>query len=147
MSSAVNCIHVIEQRSGLKRTALGMLAALAVLGMPNCAGAQGYPVRFDFGGPASNELLVGRLQVAGLISRSAVDYCRPSVPYPRKAEARLTDCQYRVLQGCEAPALAVVCRNFHTRDFATTAPGEAGDLIKTRPWQFHLARRERDYRF
>jgi hypothetical protein len=30
-----------------------LLAALAVLGMPNCAGAQGYPVRFDFGGPAS----------------------------------------------------------------------------------------------
>src|SRR6202045_4568839 len=32
-----------------------LLAALAVLGMPNCAGAQGYPVRFDFGGPASAE--------------------------------------------------------------------------------------------
>jgi S-disulfanyl-L-cysteine oxidoreductase SoxD len=32
-----------------------LLAALAVLGMPNCAGAQGYPARFDFGGPASAE--------------------------------------------------------------------------------------------
>jgi cytochrome c len=32
-----------------------LLAALAVLGMADSAGAQGYPVRFDFGGPASAE--------------------------------------------------------------------------------------------
>ena len=32
-----------------------LLAALAMLGVPSCAGAQGYPAKFDFGIPASTE--------------------------------------------------------------------------------------------
>ena len=32
-----------------------LLAVLAVFGMPDCAGAQGYPATFDFGVPASAE--------------------------------------------------------------------------------------------
>jgi S-disulfanyl-L-cysteine oxidoreductase SoxD len=36
-----------------------LLAVLAVFGMPDCAGAQGYPATFDFGVPAGAEDIAG----------------------------------------------------------------------------------------
>ena len=43
------CTRSVESKCAV------LLAALAVLGVPNCAGAQGYPAKFDFGVPASAE--------------------------------------------------------------------------------------------
>src|SRR5262245_55136569 len=65
---ALDRVHVIEQRAALERSTL------------------------------RNELPVGRLRVAGLVGRPALDHRRLSVPDPREAEAGLADRQHRLLQ-------------------------------------------------
>src|SRR6478672_6035886 len=111
---ALDRVHVIEQRAGLERPALG------------------------------DELLVRRLRIPGLIRRPALDHRRLAIPYPGKAEARLADRQYRFLQRRQVPAFSAVGRHFNARDLSPPAPGEPGDLVKARPRQRHLARRKGD---
>src|SRR5580704_8941499 len=61
--------------------------------------------------PFVNELLVCRLSIASFVGGATLNDCGRAIPDPREAKARLTDRQHRVLQCCQAPALAAIGRD------------------------------------
>src|SRR2546425_150665 len=58
-----------------------------------------------------HDLGAGRLRVAGLVPRAALQDCRPAIPVPGHAEAGKSLAQHRRLQRRLPPALTAVGRN------------------------------------
>src|SRR5437879_4601538 len=81
-----------------------------------------------------------RLHVAGLVDGAALDYRRLAIPMPRQAEAGQRPRQYRLLQLCLLPALAVIDGYVDTLYFSASAPGDAANFVKTRRGQPLAAR-------
>src|SRR5262249_42460464 len=71
-----------------------------------------------------DELLAARLNVSGLIGRTALQDCGPAVPLPRHAEAGHGLGEHWLLQRRKAPALATVGRHLDLGDLAIPRPGE-----------------------
>src|SRR5215471_1039476 len=91
-----------------------------------------------------DELRAARLDVAGLVGRTALQHRGAAVPLPGHAEARRRLRQHRLLQRRNAPALAAVGRHFDLGDLSVTRPSEARNLIKTRPAHRQPGRRMGD---
>src|SRR5882762_5934140 len=82
-----------------------------------------------------HELGAGRLHVAALVPRAALQYGRTAVPPPWHAEPSKGLGKHRRLQRRLRPTLAAVGRNHHLGDPAVARIGDAGDLVVSGPLQ------------
>src|SRR6266571_2644808 len=87
------------------------------------------PGRAALGG----ECLSGRLHVAGLVRRTALQDRGATIPVPRNTEASECFAQNRRLQRRPRPALAAVGRDLDLADTAIPGKGNAGDLVEAGP--------------
>src|SRR6267378_2734117 len=71
-----------------------------------------------------DELLAARLDVSGLIGRTALQRRRTAGPLPCHAEAGHGLREHRLLQRRETPAFAAVRRHLDLGDLAVSGPGE-----------------------
>src|SRR5713226_8830571 len=99
------------------------------------AGEAGY--RRDFGGFAArgHQLGPGRLRVAGLVPRPALQDRGAAVPAPRRAEASERLAMDRRLERRLRPALAAVGGQHDFCNAAVPRVGDAGNLIESRSVQ------------
>src|SRR5438445_3994088 len=94
-----------------------------------------------------HQLGSGRLLVAGLVPRSALQYRRAAVPSPRHAESSERLVEDRLLQCRLRPALAAVGGHHDFCNAAVARVGEAGNLIESWPLQRKPGRRMGDEGF
>ena len=87
------------------------------------------------GSPRSaRQLGAGRLHVASLVPRAALQHHGLAVPAPGHAEPGERLAQHRRVERRFAPALAAVGRDHHLRDPAVARIGETGNLVKPGPF-------------
>src|SRR5256886_7337752 len=94
-----------------------------------------------------HDLGAGRLHVAGLVPRAALQNPRTAIPAPGHAEAGKGLAVHRLLQRRLLPALAAIGRDYHLRYPAIARIGDAGDLIEAGLLQHHPWRGVGDERF
>src|SRR5690348_11968004 len=79
----------------------------------------------------SGEFGKGRLHIATLIGGAAHDHGRLAIPMPGKAETRQRARKDRFLKLRGRPAFSIIHGDVDTSDLSVTAPGNAGDLVKS----------------
>src|SRR6266853_5297399 len=134
----------------LRRLRVNMLHLPAALDRPTgdgvvvLAGEAGQ--RRNFGGFAArrHQLGSGRLLVAGLVPRPALQYRGAAVPTPRHAESSERLAEDRLLQCRLRPALAAVGGHHDFCNTTVARVGDAGNLIESRPLQRKPGRRVGD---
>src|SRR3989454_2358999 len=87
-----------------------------------------------------DDLRAGRLHIAGLIPRAALQDGRPAIPVPGHAEPRERLGVHRLLQRRLPPARAAVGRHHDLRDPSVAGIRHAGDLVEARPIQLQPGR-------
>src|SRR4029077_14525581 len=88
-----------------------------------------------------------RLNVAGLVRRTALQDRRLTTPVPRDAEPRERLAQHGRIEHSQCPALTAVGRVFDLVDRAIARIGEAGNLVEARTLQCQARRGARDEGF
>src|SRR5947208_1211124 len=91
-----------------------------------------------------HQLGSGRLLVAALVPRPALQYRGTAIPAPRRAESSERLAEDLLLQCCLRPALAAVGGHHDFRNTAVARVSDAGNLIEPRPLQRKPGRRMGD---